>query len=321
MGAITVADLSGIDLNLLMSLDALIEEANVTRAAARLNISQPALSAQLTRLRQTFGDPLLVPSETGRGMIPTARALALKDPLRATLRDLEALVKHTADFQPQTATRAFTIAANDNAVVMLGLDLIDRIQRRAGPGIRIAFRSPAPDQTTALLERGEADLVIGTEGGLPPGMKSTRLFTDRYRMAQRRGHPRGDKPPSLAEYCNLRHVLVSSRGQSFHGFIDEALKALGKSRTVAVAVHQYNLAPMVVANSDYVCTLPERFLSRFTDRLDSFALPFETQTFTLLAAWHPRSHADPAHVWLREQITDIVRTLDRGTVPARRVKR
>ncbi len=101
-------------------------------------------------------------------MIPTARALALKDPLRATLRDLEALVKHTADFQPQTATRAFTIAANDNAVVMLGLDLIDRIQRRAGPGIRIAFRSPAPDQTTALLERGEADLVIGTEGGLPP---------------------------------------------------------------------------------------------------------------------------------------------------------
>jgi DNA-binding transcriptional LysR family regulator len=315
MGAITVADLGGIDLNLLISLDALIEEANVTRAAVRLNISQPALSAQLTRLRHIFGDPLLVPSETGRGMTPTTRALALQGPLHATLRDLEALVKRAAAFDPMTANRAFTIAANDNAIVMLGLDLIDRLHRAAGPGIRLAFRGPALDQVPTLLERGDLDLLIGSERSIPAGMKASKLFTDRYRMAQRRGHPRGDGPVSLPDYCALEHVLVSSSGPSFHGFIDEKLKALAMSRTVAVSVHQYNLAPMVVAGSDYVCTLPERFLSRFSDRLDSFELPFETQTFSLLAAWHPRSHADSAHVWLREQLAEIVRTLDRGLPP------
>jgi DNA-binding transcriptional LysR family regulator len=229
------------------------------------------------------------------------------------LRDLETLVKRSAAFDPLTANRAFTIAANDNAIIMLGLDLIDRIHCAAGPGIRIAFRAPPSDQATTLLERGDLDLLIGSEKSLPSGMKAVKLFTDRYRMAQRRGHPRGDGPLSLTEYCRLKHVLVSSSGQSFHGFIDEKLKFLGASRTVAVSVHQYNLAPMVVAGSDYVCTLPERFLSRFSDRLDSFELPFETETFSLLAAWHPRSHADPAHVWLRERLSDIVRALNRGS--------
>lgn len=308
-----MADLGGIDLNLLISLDALIEEANVTRAAARLNISQPALSAQLTRLRQIFGDPLLVPSETGRGMTPTTRALALKDPLHVMLKDLETLIRRSAVFDPLTANRDFTIAANDNAVIMLGLDLIDRIDRAAGPGIRVAFRPPPSDRVTAQLERGDLDLLIGSEKSIPSGMKAVKLFIDRYRMAQRRGHPRGNGPLSLIEYCRLKHVLVSSSGQSFHGFIDEKLKFLGASRTVAVSVHQYNLAPLVVAGSDYVCTLPERFLSRFSDRLDSFELPFVTETFSLLAAWHPRSQADPAHVWLRERLSDIVRALNRSS--------
>lgn len=150
-----MSDLSGIDLNLLISLDALIEEANVTRAAARLNVSQPALSAQLARLRHIFGDPLLVPSETGRGMIATTRALALKHPLNAMLRDLEALVKRSAAFEPLTANRAFTIAANDNAIVMMGLDLIDRIQRAAGPGnpYRVPRPGPGPNDGPARTRR------------------------------------------------------------------------------------------------------------------------------------------------------------------------
>lgn len=132
-------------------------------------------------------------------------------------------------------------------------------------------------------------------------------------MAQRRGHPRGDGPLKLQAYCELKHVLVSSGGRDFHGVIDDQLQSLGARRTVAVSAHQYNLAPIVVGSSDYICTLPERFLLRFSDRRDSFELPFETQTFGLLAAWHPRSQADPAHIWLREQLSDIVRALDRGS--------
>jgi DNA-binding transcriptional LysR family regulator len=312
MGAITVTD-RGLDLNLLISLDALIEEANVTRAAARLNISQPALSAQLTRLRHLFGDPLLVPSETGRGMIPTTRAMALKDRLHVVLKDIESLVKQSAVFQPLTAERTFTVAANDNAIIMMGLDLIDRLARRGGPNIRIRFRGSS-DQATTLLERGDVDILIGVEKDIPRGMKATRLFTDRFLMAQRRGHPRGSSPLSLVEYCGLKHVLVSYSGPDFHGAIDDQLKALGKDRTVAVSVHQYHLAPMVVAGSDYVCTLPERFLSHFAYHLDSFELPFEAPAFSLLAAWHPRSHADPAHIWLRDQLSEIARSLDRSAI-------
>ncbi|MEH2478037.1 DNA-binding transcriptional LysR family regulator [Nitrobacteraceae bacterium AZCC 2146] len=299
-----MTEFSDIDLNLLISLDALIDEANVTRAATRLNISQPALSAKLTRLRHIFGDQLLVPSETGRGMTPTARALAIKEPLHVMLRDLEALVKQSAAFDPKTAVRSFSIAANDNAIVMLGLDFLSRMQRLAGPGIRVAFRGLAMvDQTTALLERGEIDLLIGTERSIPPGMKASKLFTDRYAMAQRKNHPRGPLPPTIDEYCAAEHVLVSSSGQSFHGFVDDRLKELGKNRKVVLSVHQYNLAPIVVAGSDYICTLPTRFLSHFVDRLDRFALPFETPSFSLLAAWHPRSQADPAHIWLRHQLS------------------
>ena len=109
------------DLNLLASLDVLIEEANVTRAADRLGLSQPALSAQLARLRGIFGDPLLIPSETGRGMIPTARALALRDPLRAALKDLETVVRKPADFDPHRDERTFTIAASDLPTMVVGL--------------------------------------------------------------------------------------------------------------------------------------------------------------------------------------------------------
>ena len=133
-------DFKGADLNLLVSLDALIEEGNVTKAAARLNVSQPALSAQLARLRELFQDPLLVPSRTGRGMIPTARALKLRGPLHAALKDLETVIKRPPAFDPLTANRSFAIAASDNATVVLGIGLIERVRKLAGPGVRVSDR-------------------------------------------------------------------------------------------------------------------------------------------------------------------------------------
>ena len=142
-----------VDLNLLVSLDALIEEPNVTRASARLGISQPALSAQLARLRVLFRDPLLVPSETGRGMIPTARALELQAPLHSALNDLETVVRRPPAFDPLTAERVFAIAASDNATVVLGLGLIERLRASAGPSVRISFRNSDADQIAAQLER------------------------------------------------------------------------------------------------------------------------------------------------------------------------
>lgn len=295
-------DLKGADLSLLVSLDALIDEANVTKAAARLNLSQPALSAQLARLRDLFRDPLLVPSRTGRGMIPTARALELRVPLHAALKELETVIKRPPAFDPLTADRSFSIAASDNATLVLGVDLIERVQEVAGPGVRVSFRTPSADLIAAQLERGEVDLLIGSERMVPNDMKTRRLMDERYLMAQRKGHPRGKKPIDLKTYCGLSHVLVSTSGGSFRGDIDEQLERIGRRRRVVLSVHQFILAPMFLRITDYVATLPARFVDRFADELDTFELPFKARGFTLSAAWHPRNQTDPAHIWLRKRL-------------------
>jgi DNA-binding transcriptional LysR family regulator len=275
-------------------------------AAARLNVSQPALSAQLARLRDLFRDPLLVPSKTGRGMIPTARALELRGPLHVALKDLETVIKRPPTFDPLTMDRTFAIATTDHLTVVLGEGLIARVQKSAGPGVRVSFRSPIPDLIADQFERGQVDLLIGDERSIPSGMESRKLFDDRFLMAQRRSHPRGTKPLDLNTYCSLSHVLVSTSGSgSFRGEIDEQLEKIGRRRRVILSVHQFIHAPMFLRITDYVATLPERFLNRFSDELDTFELPFKSRGFTVSASWHPRYQADPAHIWLREQLDAV----------------
>jgi DNA-binding transcriptional LysR family regulator len=298
-------DIKGADLNLLVSLDALIDEANVTRAAARLNVSQPALSAQLARLRDLFRDPLLVPSRTGRGMIPTARALELRGPLHVALKELETVIRRPPAFDPQTADRTFAIAASDYSTIVFGVGLIERVQKVAGLGVRVSFQSSSPDLIATQLERGQVDLLIGSERDVPKDMKSSRLLCDRFLMAQRKGHPRGRKPVDLKTYCNLSHVLVSMSGGGFRGEIDEQLEKIGRRRRVILSIHQFANAPLFLRITDYVATLPARFLSRFTDELDTYELPFKTRGINVSASWHPRYEADLGHIWLRRQLSAV----------------
>ncbi|MDE1147510.1 MAG: LysR family transcriptional regulator [Azospirillaceae bacterium] len=296
-------DLRGIDLNLLASLDALLETANVTRAAARLGISQPALSAQLARLRDLFHDPLLVPSETGRGMVATARALEMQGPLRAALCTLERVVRQQPVFDPMTAVRDYAIAASDNGTVVVGLALMERLRAVAGPGIRLSFHTPDRIHIQGQMERGEVDLIIGSPSTILPTMIARRLGTEHYRVAQRKGHPRGIGPLDLDTYCALEHILVSTSGGSFHGFVDEDLERLGRRRRVALSIHQFMLAVPILLATDYVCVLPARLVRRYADVLDLFDLPLPaTHSYDFYAAWHPRHQADPGHEWLRGQI-------------------
>lgn len=306
IGPITVSDWNGLDLNLLRSLDILIEEGNVTHAAPRLGVTQPGLSAQLARLRAVLDDPLLVPAESGRGMVPTSRAAALREPLRAALKTLEAVVCAPTRFDARTDARTFSILASDNAVVVLGLPLIERLREVAGPGIRLSFARGRGD-VASLLERGEVDLLIGSDRMVPLAMKARRLLEETYVMVQRKNHPRGRAPPDLDAYCQLEHVLVSTSGGSFHGFIDEQLETLGRQRTVVLSVDQFVMAPMIVMSTDLVSTLPRRLAARFADQLDIFDLPFAVRGFNLFAAWHPRAHADPALVWLRDQLVEVAK--------------
>jgi len=303
-----MVDLKGTDLNLLASLDALIEEANVTRAAARLNISQPALSAQLARLRHLFHDPLLVPCRSGRGMIATARALELRGPLQLALKELEQIVKRPPAFDPKTTNRTFVLGVGDSGTVILGVGFIDRIRKLAGPGLRVAFRTPNPELIADQLERGEVDLLIGSERIVPRGIPSCVLFDDHYLMAQRKGHPRGRKRLSLTSYCALSHILVSTSGGSFHSEIDEQLGKIGRRRRAVLSVHQFSVAPIFVQSTDYVATLPARFIARFAAELDLFKLPFKVRGYSISAAWHPRNQHDPGHAWLRRELTNVARS-------------
>ena len=299
-------DLRRIDLNLLVSLDALLAECNVTRAAERLHLSQPALSAQLGKLRHIFGDPLLLPAETGRGMTPTARALALGAPLRSALKDLEAVVCHQPSFDPFTDVRTFQIAANDNAMTVIGLPLIETLAAHAGPGVRIAFRTPEVALVASQMERGEVDLLIATERLVPGNMKTRPLIDGRFVMAQRKGHPRGTGPLDLDAYCTLQHVLVAEIGGRLSGYVDEALDKLGRRRNVVLSVEKFMLVPEILRNSDYVCTLPATLMTRFAGALDMFELPYDDKGFRLGMAWHPRNHADPAVSWLQELVLGLV---------------
>jgi len=302
-------DMRGADLALLVSLDVLLEEANVTRAASRLNISQPALSAQLARLRDLLGDPLLLPSETGRGMVATERARQLRAPLREALLGLEKTVREPAVFDPSSAQRTFTVAANDNATAILGLGLARTVEAQHNAGLRLAFRNADPEQVVGQMERGDIDVLIAGSRFLPPALKSRELISDVFMMAQRKGHPRGTTPPDLASYCTLQHVIVSNSG-GFHGFIEEHLAALGMQRHVALSVPSYNLVPLMLASTDYVCALPLCLLNRFSDTLDIFPLPLARLGFTLSMAWHPRSDNDAGHRWLREQLMDEAKQED-----------
>lgn len=293
-------DIRRADLPLLISLDALLEDLNVTRAAKRLNVSQSTLSGQLSRLRDLFADPLLIPAKNGRGMVATDYALAVQPRLHRALRELQDSVVANVNFDPATSQRAFVVAINDNAFSIVGLPVAQTILGNLDSGLRASYVAPDMSELVRRMERGEVDLYVGASRTLPEALKQRPLLTDTFRMAQRKGHPRGTAPLALAEYCGLQHVLVSPSG-GFESPIDGRLAELGVQRRVVITVSNYNQVPLLLSNSDGVATLPCRLLKRYADQLDIFDLPFDYPHFVLSMAWHPRAQGDAAHRWLREQ--------------------
>lgn len=293
-------DVRRADLPLLISLDALLEDLNVTRAAKRLNLSQSTLSGQLARLRDLFTDPLLIPAENGRGMVATEYALALQPRLRHALLELHGAVAASAEFDPGTSQRIFVVSINDNAFSIIGMPLAQIILGQNVGGMRASYVAPDMAALTSRMERGEVDLYVGASRTLPEALKQRPLLTDSFRMAQRKGHPRGTAPLLLAEYCSLQHVLVAPDG-GFASPIDDRLSELGVERRVVLTVPGYNQAALLLSGGDGVATLPSRLLNHYADQLDIFDLPFDYPDFVLSMAWHPRAQGDPAHRWLRDQ--------------------
>ncbi|NMO16832.1 LysR family transcriptional regulator [Pyxidicoccus fallax] len=300
-------DISKLDLHLLLALEALLEERNVTRAAERLQLSQPALSARLARLRSLFADPLFVPAAHGRGVVPTPRAAEMQSPLAEALAQLRRLMEGPGVFDPRQSRRTFVIAIRDNPAAILMPEFITQMMAVA-PASRLALINPGRD-IAERLETGKVDMLVGATDEVGGAMISRPLLEDRFLTAQRKGHPRGQGPIDLDTFCDLGHLLVSTDGGGFSGRVDAALAAKGRQRRVAVSVQSYALAPLILANSDCICTLPSRFLQRFARELDFSPPPPELELgrLSLAALWHPRHQDDPAHAWLREQLFEAAR--------------
>jgi DNA-binding transcriptional LysR family regulator len=292
------------DLPLLVSLDTLLELKNVTRAAERLHMTQPALSSQLARLRVLFKDPLLMPSETGRGMVATPRAEDLASPLREAIRKLSLLGKDSF-FDPSTSTATFRIAGDPDAINSLGAGLVGLIHAH-NPKMRLEFVHPFDGGATVdAFESGDLDLLIDHALAVPPALRLRRLRDERYVLVQRRGHPRGTSPLTLADYSNLAHVQLAL-AHGCNAAIDGHLRKLGHTRQVAVTVSQYTTARDIVLDTDMVASVPANLAARDGNAgLDRFELPFALPDMALAMAWHRRSDSHGAHRWLRERVLGV----------------
>jgi DNA-binding transcriptional LysR family regulator len=295
-------NLRRIDLNLLVALDALLSEHNVTRAAERLNFSQPSVSVHLAKLRDIFGDPLLLPGP--RGMRPTARADELREPLREALEALGRAVSPASPFDPAVATHTWRVAATDYSESTVLLPALSGL-RTAAPRTRLAVLELAPPNIARQAEQGVIDLAFHTSDEAPSGLRRRPLFTERYVLAGRAGHPRLKRRPTRSQFCALDHVIVSPDGGGFRGVTDEVLSEAGLTRRVVLSVPHFLFVMSVVANTDLVAMLPER-LVRDSPGLRIVEPPVDVPGYEMAMLWHERSHRDQAHSWLREHIAASV---------------
>ncbi|KJS69653.1 MAG: LysR family transcriptional regulator [Pseudomonas sp. BICA1-14] len=294
-------NLRRLDLNLLVTLDVLLAEHNVTRAAERLNFSQPSVSVHLAKLRDIFDDPLLIPGP--RGMRPTARAEELREPLRLALEALEQVVAPASPFDPRAAQNVWRIAASDYGESAIVLPALAGL-RSAAPGTRIAVVEMQPSRIARQAEQGDIDLALHTVDGSPSNLRRRVLFTERYVLAGRAGHPRLRRRPTLEQFCALDQVIVSPDGGGFHGATDDALATYGLQRRVVLSVPHFLFLRSVLESTDLVAMLPERLVEGAA--LQVVEAPLEIPGYEMAMLWHERAHRDPAHQWLREQIVNAI---------------
>lgn len=285
------------DLALLVSLDALLQEASVTNAARRVGLSTPAMSHALARIRQRLGDPILVRS--GRGMLLTPRAVALKPRVHHVVTEAEHALEPDKPFVPREISRTFVVHATDYVLTILG-SAVDRLLRNEAPQAGVRFVPNTPDDAAMLRDQG-ADLAVGIYGDLPQEMRSRQLLTERFVCVVRKGHPGVGKRFTLDQFVRLLHVQVAPRGKP-GGYLDDVLRERGLTRTVARAVPYFLTALQLVAETDYVLTISERIARRYAASLglELLEVPLKLRPYALSLIWHPRVDSDAAHRFLRD---------------------
>ncbi len=289
-----------VDLNLLRVFDAVLREHGVTPAAARLGLTQPAVSNALARLRTVFGDALFV--RTPAGMDPTPFARELGEPVRQALALLESALAHGPGFDPASSARAFRFYMSDLGQIEFLPPLLERVQREA-PGTRLEAVALDIEDIAETLAAGALDLAVGFLPGLGPPVRRRALFRDPNVCLMRADHP--IQSLTKKRFMEASHALVTYRGG--HRVIEEALDRAGLSRRIALRVPHFTVAPMVLERTDLILTLPSRVAGVFERRgkLKSLPPPVPIPPADVAVHWHERFEGDPGNRWLRELMIEL----------------
>ncbi len=300
-----MTDIRKLDLNLLRALNVLLEERNVSRAAERLHVTQPSVSAMLSRLRDLFDDPLFV--RTQHGMLPTPRVEALAPALQQLLADASALIS-PPKFEPATSEATIALSVNDYMQSTLIVPLVARL-RRSAPRMKLGIRHLEVAGLVPMLAQGHIDMAITIPEFTDPLLRTQFLYREEYVAVVRKDHPIRARRVSLKRFLAYDHVLVSPSDGSFKGPTDSVLEELGMSRRVALSVPSFFILTEVIQTDDLIALMPRRLFESRSANLRRINVPIDVPGFDVIAAWHTRTHHEPAHIWLREELTRLAATI------------
>ncbi len=297
--------LNGIDLNLLVALDALLSERGVTRAAGRLGITQSAMSSSLARLRRLLGDELLTRAADGMHMTP--RAAALVAPVRGALREFQGIVTREDAFDPASIERAFAIALPGSVEVLFGPRLLAFLHREA-PGLRLTLRPFEDDRVLADLDADRLDLAIGLVTRGQAHHKARPLYRSGYLCLFNADLLGVAAPISLDDYLRFPHIMTSLTGTD-RGVVDEALAVIGRTRRLAATTARFVTVPYLVRAAPVITTMVDALATTFAQQLGLTVspVPVPVPDFPISMLWHASYDGDPVHRWMREALVRLGR--------------
>ncbi|MCG7657551.1 LysR family transcriptional regulator [Wielerella bovis] len=293
-------DIRKLDLNLLKAFVILLDECNVSRAAQRLSVTQPAMSGILNRLRESFHDPLFV--RVQHGMQPTDRALQLGQIARQVLQDITSMLQPPV-LEPENLAMTLRIGATDYVQKIVALPLILRL-RRLAPHVQIALLPVQGQNIKTLFEQNKIDLALVSHFHVTPDMYQQKLYDEHYVCAMSREHPLANAPLTAERFSQLPFAMFSYNGGEFSGATDLALQALGLNRKVMVSLNNIVLLPELLQGSDLVAVLPAHFAQTLPN-VHLQAPPIDIAGFTMMMTWHERTQYDVAHQWLRQIVGEV----------------
>ncbi|BAZ11642.1 transcriptional regulator LysR family protein [Calothrix sp. NIES-4071] len=300
MSVIHHFNLAGVDLNLLVVFDALMTEQHLTRAAEKIGLSQPATSNALSRLRKLFNDDLFI--KTSKGMAPTPRAIELAESIHQSLLQVQTAIYSEPEFIPQTSDRVFRIGMDDYSELVFLPKLLAEIEILA-KNVKIQVRSTNWIRSPKLLDADDIDLAIGHCPQFQPWHQRQLLYEEHFVCVASSERFKNRKAITLEEYIAAAHLLVSPK-EDMVGLVDEALAQQNLSRNVVMSVPNFLIVPFILANTNFIATLPAHLVKTFVEVWQLYAspLPFQMAGFSIDLLWHSKNDREPGHMWLRNLI-------------------